>query len=235
MPSTLKKLKIYIPALILLLLIVIARLKTNIPINVFLSDPAVIAGSNGLSSLIQATTNPFVGVASNIGILCWCISASVCFFSCFLIRKKLMPYSNGYKELFNFLLLSGLITSVLLIDDLFLLHEAIIPKLLKIPQYLTYSLYMVTVFYWINRFRKIIIKTEWDLLALAFIFFTFSIFTDTAMDYFELSNHMNILSNNELLVLLEDGFKLFGIISWLTYLSKTSLLIIETIIEGERL
>ena len=86
----------------------------DVPMSGFTRDPAAVHNAN-----------PFTGVLSNIGILFWCSAAAVCFFSAAIqvkeARVKIVP----------FLLFSGLLTAVLLLDDLFMLHETVIPGSLQ--------------------------------------------------------------------------------------------------------
>lgn len=223
--------KLYTPILILLLLVVFISFKTGISIGVFTSDPALIAGDNGLSSLVNATTNPFVGVVSNIGILFWCISASICFFSFAILQKIQKIDSKRWSNLSYFLFFSGLITSILLLDDLFLVHESIVPKLLNISQKVTYSFYAAAIFCWILRFRKTIFKTEWKILFLAFLFFGFSMVMDEFIP--SISIYLTGLSEQDSQFLFEDGFKLFGIVSWLAYFVRVCFQVVNNAIEGE--
>ena len=188
--------KLYTPIVILLLLVVFLSFKTGIPISKFTADPAAIAG-----------INPFIGVVSNIGILFWCASASICFFSFALLQKTRIRGNFS-----AFFLFSGFITSILLLDDLFLFHEEglnslgiIFPNLPFISEKVIYFSYIMIVLLYFIRFRKIIIKTDFALLFLAFLFFGGSII----IDLFQIAVFD--------IFLFEDGFKLFGIVSWLGY------------------
>lgn len=197
---------LYLLTLILLVSVVKISLKTKIPIEIFLKDPAVVAGANGLgNSGLDVSLNPLVGIISNVGILIWCISATISFLS-FLIVK----IDKRKKELANFLIYSTLLTSTLLIDDLFLIHEAIAPKLLRINQEIVYLLLAVATALLMLKFRNTILRTNYILLVAAFILFGLSITLDRIID---LSGNLISLQ----IELFEDGFKLFGIVSWMAY------------------
>lgn len=90
---------IYIPIIVLLVLIVLVSLKTGIPVGTFTRDAAVTAGKAGLTPSIALQINPFLGLISNLGILLWCICASICFFVFFCsqllkaIRSKAIALS----------------------------------------------------------------------------------------------------------------------------------------------
>ena len=184
---------LYLPIIILLCLIVLVNLYTGVPLEKFTKDPAAIAG-----------INPFVGIVSNIGVLLWCIGASICLFSFFNIVERQTNKINDYSLL---LLFFGLTTLVLLLDDLFLFHEVIAPKIFHISEKYIYILYGMIVLFGIVRFRKIIFQTEWIILGLGFVFFALSI----AIDLFD------SLLISSCYMFLEDSFKLLGIASWTGY------------------
>ncbi len=198
--------KLYTPIVILVLLVVFLSLKTGIPISKFTADPAAIAG-----------INPFIGVVSNIGILFWCASASICFFSFALLQKTRIR--GNFPAFFLF---SGFITSILLLDDLFLFHERnlnsreiIFPNSPFISQEVVYLSYIMLILFYLIRFRKIIIETDIVLLFLAFLFFGVSII----IDLFPIPVFDNYL--------FEDGFKLFGIVSWFGYFVRVCFQVVK--------
>ncbi len=184
---------LYLLTIILLCSIVLVSLHIGVPLEKFTRDPAAIAG-----------VNPFVGIVSNIGILFWCIGASICLFSFFDIVARQSNKTNVYTL---FLLFFGLFTLVLLLDDLFLFHELIAPRILNVSEKTIYICYGIMVLFGILRFKKIIFQTEWIIFGLAFVFFALSI----AIDLFEslLIVHSSIF--------WEDSFKLLGIVSWVCY------------------
>ena len=185
---------LYIPIISLLSLIVLVNLHTGIPLEIFTRDPTAIAG-----------ISPFAGIISNIGILFWCIAASICLFSFFRI---IYQQTNKINDFTLFLLFFGVTTSVLLLDDLFLFHETIAPKILNLSEEKVFISYGITVLYGIIRFKKVIFQTEWVVLSLAFVFFALSILMDVAGFFDSLQFPRNFI---------EDGFKLLGIVSWTSY------------------
>lgn len=196
--------KIYSSIFILFLVIISISYFTGIPIEIFTRDPAVIATSETIIPFIDDYHNPFLGIISQIGILFWCISASLCLFcSVIIVQKKSSWYNYAY-----FLRFFGLITLILLLDDLFLLHESIFPQILKTPEELIYFCYVVTVIIGLIKYKKIILQTNWIVFLLSLIFFSFSMIIDK-INFFTYSVGLTIL--------LEDGFKLLGIVSWLCY------------------
>lgn len=101
---------------------------------------------------------------------------------------------------------------MLLIDDIFLIHEVVFPKYLKIPEQVIFLVYGILIFSYLLKFKQIIQNTEYIPLILAFAFFGFSVIADSSLIYIPQS-----WLKNEGLYLLEDGAKLLGIISWYIY------------------
>src|SRR5262245_7279077 len=67
-----------------------------------------------------ANLHPLTGFISNLGILFWSASAAVCVFAWRVLRP-----SDGPAEFSTFLLCSAVFTTILMMDDLFQLHESL--------------------------------------------------------------------------------------------------------------
>ena len=206
--------KLYIPIVILFLIVIVVCYFNKIGISVFTRDPAVIASDPKIIPLIDPKHNPFIGIISQIGILFWCITASFCLFCSAAISHK----KDIYLNLISFLRHFGYLTSFLLLDDLLMLHESIFPELLKIPEEVTYSCYAFVGIWGLIKFRKTIMQTEWIILLLSFSWFFCSIFIDLLAEVLSFSNNWQHLQ-----YLLEDGFKLLGIVSWFYYFLRVCL------------
>ena len=186
---------IYILASVLLSCAVLVSSIANIPIELFTRDIATVA-----------EIHPLNGVISNVGILLWCASVSICLFSYTILEKVNHKHTANSKKKIDFLLHSGLITLMLMLDDFFLLHEYILPSLYIREEFVICS-YIVIIISYVVKFRKIIVETEWIVLFSSFLFFAISIISDM------------LTSGNEL-ILVEDGLKLFGIASWFGYFAR---------------
>lgn len=151
--------------------------------------------------------SPFVGFFSNVCVLLWCAIAAVCFF-CFLILRKTSASEGAL-----FFLFTGVITLVLMLDDFFLIHEYVFPILLGLSELVLFAGYGLATVFVIIRFRKFIQETNLIFLLLALGFFGLSLGID--------------LLNNENLLLLEDGAKLLGIVSWFGYFVTTGVALIR--------
>jgi hypothetical protein len=106
----------YIPALAILLIV---ALQTNYDIRFLMSDPYVELGLPMLT-----------GAISNILILVWTAAAAVCLFTAWL--------STGRER--AFFAASGSLTTLLLVDDFFALHECVLDKQLGVPEKVTFGL-----------------------------------------------------------------------------------------------
>lgn len=160
----------------------------GIPIDKLTGDPTAVGG-----------LPVYTGFLSQIGIFFWSASATVCFFS-----AKVLSRRADRHKLKRFLLISALLTLLLGLDDVFLLHEALLPRF-GIPEKLVVGSYAGLLLLYLFRFFPLILETEYVLMAIALFFFGLSILLDLwnppGMDPF----------------LFEDGAKLIGLVSWLAY------------------
>jgi len=196
--------RIYVPATLLLGVAVMASLSMGVPIERFTRDPAALTDSN-----------PFLGVISNIGILLWCASAAVCVFSYLIVRE-----SGQDREVRLFFLLFGLLTLLLMIDDLFLFHEEVFLKNLHLDERITYVGYIAIMVSIVYRMRVTILNTDYILLLASFVFFSCSIMIDLISD---------LIPDTVIpwQYLFEDGMKFVGIVSWFGYFLRTGLVVIQ--------
>lgn len=183
---------LYIPMLILVAMIVLVGLQLSIPIADLTRDPSATTGAS-----------PFMGALSSIGVLFWCASVAICLFSFALLQQ-----TGSRGDFSGFFLFGGLISLILLLDDLFLFHEAVFPLYLKIPEKLVFLSYGLIILGYLTHFRKLILKTNFIFLILAFGLFGLSIVID--------------LLDLRISILFEDGSKLFGIASWFGYFAITA-------------
>ena len=103
-----------------------------------------------------------------------------------------------------FLLWSGLLTSVLLLDDLFLFHESLAPRYLGVSEEAVVLGYGIATAWYLVRFRRILLDREIRVLFAALAFFTLAVAIDEFQDAWP----------SPWRILFEDGFKLLGIVSW---------------------
>lgn len=182
----------YLIVLVALFSVWIISWQYNILIDNFFREPAAIL-----------KFNPFLGVMSNLGILLWAFTAAICLFVAVLLIKK------GSKKIGLYLLYSATLTFVLLVDDFCLLHEHIFPQYLNVPEKVFYLTYILAMLFFFIIFARIILQTDYIILLIACGFLALSIISDL------------VLRQTGIAVLVEDGFKLFGIVTWLIYFTRT--------------
>ncbi|WP_353779947.1 hypothetical protein [Winogradskyella sp. 3972H.M.0a.05] len=185
---------VYILSFFILLAVYLVGDLLDIPYKSITGDPAYATKSN-----------PFTGVISNIGILLWATTAAVCLFTGLTLRYVKQSSNDS-----SFLISSGLITLMLLLDDLFMLHDYAFTKYLNIKQVVTYAFYFAIVALYGLRFWKTIKKNSYVLLAMAFAFFGTSVFCDL------------FFAERNIEYFWEDSLKFLGIISWSLYFLKRS-------------
>jgi len=192
-------LALYLPPLTLLLFVTLISLWTGTPISWFTRDPADIAD-----------ISPFAGVISNLGILGWCAAVAVCGLTFFLLQgvEERAPPAR-------FFLVAALLTTLLMFDDFFLFHERVFPVYLHIRQRYLYLFYAAAVVLFLLVFRRVILRTDWRLLVVAFAFFSLSILVDLTSGA--------LAGSFPAYHLVEDGGKFLGIVSWLGYFGQLSL------------
>lgn len=185
---------LYFLPMLFLIAVVVASLQMEVSIAAFTRDPASVAH-----------IHPFIGVVSNIGVMLWTATATICLFSWAILRHNLdeMRFST-------FLLCSGLMTTLLLLDDFFLLHETIFPIYFGAPEKVVFIGYAGLILCGMVMFKKCILKTEYLILLIAVGFFGLSLFIDTFQDRIE-----SFIGGWR--ILFEDGFKLLGIVGWFGY------------------
>ena len=106
---------------------------------------------------------------------------------------------------------------MLLLDDFFLLHEVVIPKLLGIKEKYVVATYPLLIVAFLLFFMSKLLTTSYLVLLSALGFLALSVLTDALSHSY----------TNELEYLFEDGFKFMGIVGWFYYFTSTSLLILK--------
>ena len=168
-----------------------------------------LAGEYGISvayftrdPAITLYGHPFVGALSHIGIIFWCAALGICFFTAAVLRKAKL------ERLPMFFFVSGLFTTWLMLDDLFMFHEYVFPESLGIPQDGILISYVVLMALYLVAYGRLLLNMEYSILLLACGFFAVSMITDIAME------------QSDIQFLIEDGAKLFGIVTWLMFFAR---------------
>ena len=179
-------------------LVLLIHFKYEIPIGKLTRDTTAIG-----------KIPPYYGFLSQIGIFCWFESVAICIFSAVILSLEIDKLK--FK---SFFFISGFLTLLLGLDDAFLLHEKLLPAL-GFSEKVMFAIYAIVFLFYLIKFFPLILKTEYIIFTMAFLFFGISI----ALDVFD-PHGINPY-------LFEDSAKLIGIISWLVYFFHTGLTVIN--------
>ena len=190
-----------------------------IPGIIFLAIAVFLAKTNGVffetisRDPIQILNGkPYMGILSNIGILFWSATAAILFYSSLISKLKNKPGQET-----NFLFFSGLLSVLMLVDDLFMMHDVVFHDEESFF-YLFYGLSVILIFI---RYYKLMLDTDYVLLILSFILLGLSAATDEVR---ALGFHI------EHPYIVEDSFKFLGIIAWFSYYTRTAYRFVKTAI-----
>ncbi|WP_298894187.1 hypothetical protein [uncultured Psychroserpens sp.] len=181
---------VFVFSLSVISIVLYVHYSKNIALETLTDDPAVIA-----------QLPAYIGMLSQFGIFLWAATAAICVFCSQLVKNK---------RLKAFVISSALISMLLGFDDVFMLHESVLPSL-GIPQKIVYLSYLVIISVYALTFFKVLLRTDYLLLLCAFFWFGASLFVDNF--FYESSPYITKL--------LEDGAKFIGIVSWLFYFART--------------
>jgi hypothetical protein len=192
-------LSIYGPFLVML---VVMNFQTEVPITTLTRD------------IFELTKVPsYTGLISNIGSLIWCSTLTVCWFSALAFRKTIKP------SMLWFLIYSGTISGLLMLDDFFILHESFYKTHLHLSENRVRLGYGIITITYMVVFRKIILRTDFTFLGLALFCFGLSVGLDAIADV----QYRAPMIAPDPYFLWEDGSKLLGIVSWCAYIVRTCL------------
>lgn len=149
--------------------------------------------------------HPLTGIQSTLGALIWICTAGICLFGSAVLHSR-----HAMETVSLFFLWSGIITLILTLDDLFLIHEDLAYRYLEIGQKTIFIFYVLLIGWFIFKFRKTIPHSDHLIFILALVFLGIS----EGMDMIKNS------WNSPWRIFVEEGFKLFGIVSWSVYLIR---------------
>jgi hypothetical protein len=147
---------------------------------------------------------PYVGFISNLGIFMWCIALALTWFAWYFFSEI-----GRLHSLSVFYWYSGFLTLVLALDDLFQLHEVIIPEYLGLPEYSIYVVYLISAIIYSIKYYKKLFNQHVSFVFLAYSFFAFSMGFDSLGLKMPFETYM------------EDCLKFAGICFWSLYFVKS--------------
>ena len=199
--------KIHLPIIIFYVAVIVIVSRSGLSANYVIQDPATLTQENF-----------YLGFFSNLGVLLWTSSATICLFTYFCLSPKTQ---GGVWE--SFLLFSGFLSAFLAIDDWLLFHEVVFTLYTGLPEELFFIIYAIILPTYLIKFKKLIAnKTEFYLLILSIFLFVLSLIIDLILQQF------TNLWSRQISQPVEEGLKLLGIVTWLLYFARTSQKIINS-------
>jgi hypothetical protein len=166
---------------------------TGAPLAALTRDPTRVLG--GL---------PWIGLMSNLGVLIWASAAAICCFGAAVLSER-----GAERRRIEFLWVSGVLTAVLVLDDLLQLHEGVVPRITGWPESAIVSVYPILFLAYLARYAATILAAEWLLLLASAALLAASIGIDAVF-------------TGERRAFVEDGSKLAGIVLWLAFYARTA-------------
>lgn len=146
----------------------------------------------------------YIGLLSNWSALLWMASAAICLFSASILRKSKAPVQK-----LKFIGASGALSFYLALDDLFMLHDRILPQVSHLSENTFYWFYLIALGAYLIYFARQILSYDYLLLFAAFLLLGASRKLFIVIPYFD--QFMTTV----------DMLKYFGIVFWLVFFSRT--------------
>jgi hypothetical protein len=176
-----------------------------------------------LENLTQDTVTvlngaPYIGLLSNLGILVWCAAATICFFTAYILRHSTVEYTK-------FFVSAGILTTLVMLDDLFLFHDYVYVSWLPHSHMLIIAAYGMGIILLVARFWKIFRESFFALFVMALLCFAIAAVPD-------LQNRSFLLPATFPSTLVEDGFTFLAILFWMMYFVHTAAAQISNALRG---
>lgn len=173
--------------------------------------------------LALVDANPLLGFVSNLGILVWAGAAGICLVTALVMASGSEPQ---HAKAHRFFLASCALTTLLVLDDTFQVHERIIPTLLGSGQTFVLVGYVVVVAAYVWWFRASLLAAEWIVFALSGACFALSMSIDLVPVAVSLLPGDAAIDKEtigwEIARFVEDGAKLVGIVLWLAFYASAA-------------
>jgi len=187
------------------ILVAIATAQPWVPPDELFQDPLVVAIHAG-----DGCCHVYFGFFSNLGVLLWSGTASVCCFASVLLIQK-----QADRRQVLFMVSAGLLTGLLLFDDLFQGHEVMYPKIRGVTEQRVFAAYIVLTGLYLAFFRSLIVRNGYSLMLLSLSLFGISMLVDLFV----------VAEGSVLPRIGEDGTKFIGIAVWTVFHSRVAWLL----------
>lgn len=180
----------------------VVAFQSSVPVESLLLDASAVGGGHWYSGLV-----------TSLGVFGWTVAAVSLLGAAHASRLSgRMGAGNAFGSF-------GLIVLVLLFDDLFQLHSAVVPAVIGGPKTGLMAAEALAVLTWTIRYRDEILRTRWELLVAAALGFIWSL----GFDRFP-------LTSDRWALIVEDGGKMLGVLALATWAVSTALDLIGSLI-----
>lgn len=159
---------------------------------------------------------PYIGLLSNWSALLWMSAGVICVFVSIVLKKNQVAFRN-----YRFIFASGVLSIAIAIDDIFLLHDNVLPRLLDTREVVFYLFYFLILGVYILFFWRDISKYDYVLFITAFLLFG-------------LSRGLFLPRFLRGYLTLNDMLKHFGIVFWLAFFYRASLQELENLLKAKK-
>ena len=177
-----------------ILLLAAVWFQTRVPVPVLMKDPLAVV------QLTKICCHFYYGLVSNLGIMIWTAGAAVCVFASLVLFSKVRPQAEVI-----FFVAAAAFTGWLALDDLFMIHEDVLPQI-GVPENITYAFYAGTAAAYFYFSWRSILASRPMLMASALALLGTSVAIDVLVH-----------SESAVRVFAEDGAKLLGILAWTSF------------------
>jgi hypothetical protein len=182
-----------------------------VPLGELMRDSLLVAEAS------EDCCHLYYGAVSNVGVLIWAGTAAILFFSVLVVRGL---GAHKHRRLIVQFLLAGFLTTLLCVDDFFLIHDIVLPKLgfTEMQAYAVYAL-IALVYVWIARSE--ILAARWPMFLISVMCLALSVKIDVFMSV-----------DSDFRLLVEDGAKLLGIAAWFSFHAEAAACTLHRLSQG---
>ncbi len=184
----------------------VVGMQRRVPVEDLFLDASVVGG--GLW---------YAGLVTSLAVMGWTVAAVALGFSALACQRS--GRFNAAKATGSI----GLIVALLLFDDLFLLHTAVVPKVIGGSKWLLVVVEAVAITVWTIRWKAEIVRTRWELLVAAAVGFAGSLVFDRYP-----------IDAEGWALIAEDGAKVLGIVALATWAVSTAADLIGSMVQRDR-
>jgi hypothetical protein len=154
----------------------------------------------------------YAGSIAQLNLLLWAATATSIWLAYYYLKK----IGFARPQIRRFLLLAGVITTVLMLDDTYLIHEVVFPHYLHISEHVVSLAYLILGIAYISFGWTEIVGGEYWLFFLALGLFLTSIVLDAIPN----SYYADYFGMQRLQTMLKEGSKMAGILTWLVFYAR---------------